>query len=146
MNNIRKFLARSTSEKILFLQVIFLLPFFQCAIKLIPFRYLKTLLKLKQNDTTMSTESAFKQSDIEQIRWAIKTAKHYFPYLPGRCLAQALTARQLLRQRKIPCRIYLGARHEQDHTMTAHAWLCCGKIILTGGKTMKQYKKIASFT
>ena len=146
MNNLIKFLKLSVSDKLLLVQTCLLLPFFQCSVKLVPFRYLIKFFKLKVCESTSVTQSAGYLHDIDRIAWAIKCVECHFPRISGRCLAQALTARQLLHQRNVPCILCLGAKSDQmSNSLSAHAWLCCGDIVVTGGHHMEQFNKLTSF-
>ncbi len=146
MNIVEKFLKRTFTEKLLLLQIIILLPFFQGAIKTVPFHYLRNLCGLRQDNQPPPIIHPSEQSKVREVAWAIVTVERYLPNLPGRCLARALTARRLLKRRNIPCRLYLGANRESNDTMTAHAWLTCENMVITGAGTKAQYKAIASFS
>ena len=50
----------------------------------------------------------------------------------SKCLVRALTAQKLLKKKGIQSTMYLGCSME-DGKMTAHAWLRCGKLYVTGG-------------
>ena len=49
----------------------------------------------------------------------------------SKCLVRALTAQKLLKRKGIPSTLYLGCGM-QDGKMVAHAWLRCGRMIVTG--------------
>lgn len=50
----------------------------------------------------------------------------------SKCLVRALTAQKLLKKKGIQSTMYLGCSMENGK-MTAHAWLRCGKLYVTGG-------------
>lgn len=50
----------------------------------------------------------------------------------SKCLVRALTAQRLLKKRHISSTLYLGCGITEGK-MTAHAWLRCGKMYVTGG-------------
>jgi len=50
----------------------------------------------------------------------------------SKCLVRALTAKKLLKMKGILSTMYLGCNVE-DGNMTAHAWLRCGEMYVTGG-------------
>lgn len=50
----------------------------------------------------------------------------------SKCLVRALTAQHLLKKKHISSTLYLGCGIEEGK-MTAHAWLRCGKMYVTGG-------------
>ena len=51
------------------------------------------------------------------------------------CLIRALTAKKLLNGMGYPCTLYMGVRKLEGKSMEAHAWLRCGKLIVTGGES-----------
>lgn len=61
------------------------------------------------------------------------------------CLIRALTAKRLLNRMGEKCTLYMGVRKAQGEAMTAHAWLRCGKLIVTGGESMDGYTVTAVF-
>ena len=61
------------------------------------------------------------------------------------CLIRALTAKHILNRMGERCTLYMGVRKLEDNAMTAHAWLRCGKLIVTGGESMAGYTVTACF-
>jgi len=59
------------------------------------------------------------------------------------CLVKALSARRLLKEKHIPCTLYLGVAYE-DGKPVAHAWNRVGDINITGGDASK-YACVAKF-
>ena len=61
------------------------------------------------------------------------------------CLIRALTAKRILNSMGLKCTLYMGVRRKEGHGMTAHAWLRCGKRIITGADSMEGYTVTAIF-
>ena len=61
------------------------------------------------------------------------------------CLIRALTARKLLNRMGERCTLYMGVRKVEDQPMKAHAWLRCGKLIVTGGESKAGFTVTAVF-
>jgi hypothetical protein len=61
------------------------------------------------------------------------------------CLIRALTAKKLLNRMGEGCTLYMGVRKREGEGMTAHAWLRCGRLIVTGGESMAGYTVTAVF-
>lgn len=61
------------------------------------------------------------------------------------CLIRALTAKRLLNRMGEKCTLYMGVRKPEGKAMTAHAWLRCGKLIVTGGESMAGFTVTAVF-
>ena len=55
------------------------------------------------------------------------------------CLIRALTAKRLLNSMGYRCTLYMGVRKHAGEAMAAHAWLRCGKLIVTGGESMNGF-------
>ncbi len=63
----------------------------------------------------------------------------------SKCLVRALTAQRLLAEKGIDSTMYLGCR-EEDGKMQAHAWIRCGRMIVTGGNgTANGYAIVEKF-
>lgn len=52
------------------------------------------------------------------------------------CLIRALTAKRILNSMGERCTLYMGVSKQEGKPMTAHAWLRCGRRIITGGDAM----------
>jgi hypothetical protein len=61
------------------------------------------------------------------------------------CLIRALTAKRLLNAMGHKCTLYMGVAKQTGLGMTAHAWLRCGKCIVTGADSMAGYTVTATF-
>ena len=61
------------------------------------------------------------------------------------CLIRALTAKRILNSMGEKCTLYMGVAKKEGQSMTAHAWLRCGKLIVTGGDSMAGYTVTACF-
>ena len=55
------------------------------------------------------------------------------------CLIRALTAKKLLNRMGERCTLYMGVCKREGEGMTAHAWLRCGKLIVTGGEIKDEF-------
>lgn len=61
------------------------------------------------------------------------------------CLIRALTAKRILNSKGLKCTLYMGVSKKEGQSMTAHAWLRCGKCIITGADAMAGYTVTAVF-
>ncbi len=59
------------------------------------------------------------------------------------CLDKAVAGTILLKRRGIPSTFHLGLAKKEK--FEAHAWITCGDVIVTGGKTHEQFTPISSF-
>ena len=61
------------------------------------------------------------------------------------CLIRALTAKKLLNRMGERCTLYMGVRKREGEGLSAHAWLRCGKLTVTGGEIRDEYTVTAVF-
>ena len=61
------------------------------------------------------------------------------------CLIRALTAKKLLNRMGEKCTLYMGVRKREGEGLSAHAWLRCGKLTVTGGEIKDEYTVTAVF-
>lgn len=94
-------------------------------------------------------ESAFtaNAADIPRIKsvsWAISIMSRHTLW-ESKCLAQAITAKYMLRRRSIKTTLYLGVATNQKQEIVAHAWLRSGEKIVTGARGKENFVIISSF-
>jgi hypothetical protein len=80
--------------------------------------------------------------EVARVQWAIATAARYLPWKPV-CLPQAVTAQWMLRRRRIPSTLYLGADPASGYD--AHAWVRVGGVIVTGGPDQDRFAVVSTF-
>jgi len=71
------------------------------------------------------------------VRKALLRGLKYLPW-KGKCLAQALTGKLLLRKLGLPGTIYLGITKDNGN-LEAHAWLISGNQYISGKEGHKKY-------
>jgi hypothetical protein len=137
MPNTRKKISNSDIR--LFLIASYYLYFAQFLILFIPFRWYIALFKdrRKQHDS-ISDEK------ILLIRIALLRGLNYLPW-KGKCLAQALAGKLLLKKFRMPGTIFFGVMKVNDK-MKAHAWLISGTQFICGKKSHKQYTIVNEVT
>ena len=140
-----KLWARTWQERCLFAQAYLLLGVLRAAILLLPFRTITSMMGLVQGEQPTASGD-IPTARTADIAWAIQAAAARTPW-ESACLAQALTGMLLLTRRGINATLYLGvAKDESDpQAMSAHAWLRCGAVILTGAGGLERFAAISSF-
>jgi hypothetical protein len=78
------------------------------------------------------------------IRRAILRAASVAP-LRADCLPQALAAVAFSRLLGIPTTTHLGVKFDVSRAMEAHAWLCTGRVCVTGGNAFGAFVPVACF-
>lgn len=141
---LRYLLRRPLSDQVLIVQTLVLLGVTRLLINTLTFKRLEPFLgeRLVESPQEQSLEEL---SQARRIAWAIRLVSPHTPW-ESNCFPQAVTAKLLLRRRRIGSTLYLGARFaENKNELMAHAWLRCGPLYLTGGDSSDQFGAIASF-
>ena len=98
-------------------------------------------------EVNQETEFSNDAIDIKKVR-EVSRAIHIMQrhtFWESKCLAQAYTARLMLNRRKQTCTVYFGVAKGQQGEMTAHAWVRCGEIFVTGGDGSKEFTVTSKF-
>lgn len=62
------------------------------------------------------------------------------------CYVQALTAKKMLKRRKIVSTVYLGFCRDENGILKGHAWLSTGNFLFTGRVDLSSYSIHSCFT
>jgi hypothetical protein len=133
----------SHGERMLLLEAVAELLRARCQLTYLPLRTLMPQLgrieweSPSEGDTTQSAQA-------REVGWAIQAVARRLPRLCT-CLVNAMAARRMLVRRGLPATLYLGVRRAQG-LLTAHAWLRCGDMCVTGEADRPQFAPIASFS
>lgn len=144
MSKLAKLLHLSRSRLILLFVVLGMLPLCQLLIVLLPLRWLLKIFSLTPGDAVAEVEG-LNQNVLDDVIWTIQTVQRHASLFPAKCLAEAITAKVLLRWKNIPATLFLGARRESDGKLSAHAWLLCGERIVTGHTEVRNFQQIVAF-
>ncbi|HPH95056.1 MAG TPA: lasso peptide biosynthesis B2 protein [Anaerolineaceae bacterium] len=109
---------------------------------LLPFRWLAGTLGRRGGETPPELPQA-QLDEARLVGWAVRAAAKRTPWKSA-CLAQALTARWMLKRRAIPATFYLGV-NRKNQNIAAHAWLRSGPAILTGAEGRQDYTVLSTF-
>lgn len=144
MAALARYRRRSAEQRRLLLRAAVMLGVMRLAVKL-PFRTVSRAVGLRRGETPdLVAQEAVARAAA--IGWAVQAAASHLPW-ESTCLMQALAAAELLRRHGIDGTLYLGVATDQStpEGMTAHAWLRCGELVLTGEAERARYTPIASF-
>jgi len=145
---LRKLAVLSWADRWLLVEVFVLLGVARLGLRVIPFRRLAQHLGPLQVETP-SDAPPDHLAQAKRVGLAIARISPYTPWTSN-CFPQALVAKHWLRRRHIPTTLYLGvALAKTDNAprpeMTAHAWLRCGPLLVTGGRGHERYTVTACF-
>jgi len=141
---LRTFLLLSWGEKALAFEALAWLGLMRLAVLTLPFKRIASWLGKPGANLPAAPLSPPQAQTALRVARAVRRMHPFTPW-DSNCLAQALTARQMLKRRGIPSTTCLGAAIESGEGLVAHAWLYCGPWILTGAHGHKRYKIVAIF-
>jgi hypothetical protein len=76
---------------------------------------------------------------------AIRLAALYTPW-DSNCFPQAIAARVLLGLYGVPYAVYFGLKRKpESSSLDAHAWVCAGKVSVTGGASFEAFTVVGVF-
>jgi transglutaminase superfamily protein len=141
--NIRRLSKRSSAELTLLAQAVLLMPILELTARALPFRRVIRLAGPLGSGACDELDPPARAA-AERVGWAVGASARRLP-CECRCLAQALTARLLLAQRKIPTTLHIGVRRMPEGALDSHAWLCAGDVCVTGAPAHREFQTIAVF-
>ncbi len=97
--------------------------------------------RLEQQERGLPVSPAAAEEIAREVGWAVRAAAPKTPWKSA-CLAQALAGKWMLGRRGVRGTIRLGVAKDADGNLEAHAWLCIGERILTGGGTVRPFTAI----
>ena len=138
-----KFMRLPFAEKLLLQEAALFMALARSAILLIPFRRIAPLLGRERLESPLEI-TRLQDFKAKQIGWAVVTMS-YRTFWQSTCLVQAVAAQLMLNRRGIPGTLYLGAVKDKENKLHAHAWVRCGKSILTGAEGHQRFSVISTF-
>lgn len=133
---IKKFLSWPCKLRILFLEAFVIQTITWMLLKLLPFR---VIFKLYHNPEKPMKE--FRKDIPEKIKIVTSSAIS-ITCLRNRCLVQSLTARCMLRRRRIESQLSFGFMKDRAGNSVAHAWIVAGDIeIVEKGNSYVELKR-----
>lgn len=144
LRKIRSFLRVPVSTKLLFLEAFFTSAYVKATLLFFPFKKVAGWLGSAQ--AADATELSMQQRVlVKQIDFAIRLCQRYAPW-PTECYTTSLTAKKMLRRRKIGSVLYFGFGKDEQGKLKGHAWLRCGNMVVTGHCDFSQYQVHSSFS
>lgn len=113
------------------------------SIMVIPFRYLKKVLGVPKQESSL--EITHQQLEVaKQVRRIVLLACDHTPW-ESKCLVRAILTAHLLKRKRIQSTLYLGVNKNREGSMQAHAWLRTGDRIIMGGENQSDFIEVAKF-
>ena len=136
----------SWADRALLAEAVACLAVARGAVLCLPFRRIAARLGHHMEETGRTHDP--EQARVgRRVGWAIAAVSARAPWR-CQCLEQALAAKAMLRRRRIPNTMYLGAARavgEGPPPVDAHAWLRTGTLHVTGGASVERYVVLSTF-
>ena len=140
MRLLKTFLRMPLGQKLMIPRILVLMAYYKYQVHHRPFAVLAPKIGTLGFETTVVTSprSAWlvhelMESMFRHLRWK------------DSCLIRALTAKRILNSMGEKCTLYMGVAKKDGRPMAAHAWLRCGKLIVTGADSMAGFTVTAYF-
>jgi len=98
----------------------------------LPIREVVEILQAAGQDVPSRGLDRVELERARRISWAVGATAARVPWRSD-CLIRSIAASRLLRKRGISATFHLGVAREYDGTLAAHAWLCCGDVVVSSG-------------
>lgn len=139
-----RFMKLTWKMKFIFVVAFFLIGVVRFGILVLPFKHIAPMLGKKNIMNTPDVERGA-LTKAAKIGFVVESIGRFTPWT-SKCLDRAITAQLLLRIFAIPSTLYLGMSKDESNELIAHAWLRCGKLIITGASESENFKSIMHFT
>src|SRR4051812_39177250 len=127
MNRLANFVRLPIAEKFLLLRAWWLLATATARLRILPHRWNRPWIEAGESFGSPAPDDA-----AQRVAWAVAVVSSYVPY--GRCLPQAMAARELLRSMGYRSTVRIGVRKPSESEFQAHAWLECDGRIWVGAQ------------
>jgi len=81
---------------------------------------------------------------MARVKWAVSTAQARAPW-EYKCLVRAIAAKRMLAMRRVRSTLYLGVKRDDSVTLSAHAWVRVGDVVLFGRREHGQFTQVSTF-
>ena len=141
---LRRFFIVSRFEYILLIQTFATVLYYAFLITLFSRRFILKRVgnvgvesphEISANDTVLA----------KQVAQAIRRSERIIPWRIT-CFAKAIAAKKILKLRGLSSTLYLGVAKVGSDTITAHAWLRCGNVVVTGKGEMARFTPVTFFS
>ena len=128
------------------LEAAVLLALSRALVRYVPLRHWRSCLDTSAPPGRCATAagSSGTESGSRAVGWVVRRVARRLPF-DARCLPQAVAAQWMLRRRRIPSQLRLGARDGTGPDMEMHAWLLVDGEAVVGGENAETYTPLPPF-
>ena len=140
----KSFVSIPWSTKLLFAEAIFTSAYVKITLLFFPFgKVTRWLGSIQEHPADITMPD--KINLIKKIKFAVQLCNKYMPW-PTECYTSSLTAKIMLKRRKLPSILYFGFCKDENGRLKGHAWLQCSEMIVTGFCDFSQFQVNLSFS
>jgi len=143
MSRASKFFHLSRRDKAILLEATLSLALARIVMLIAPFRWIARRMG-EQTSPMKTTDPGERSEQILHLAKILQAVARNVPWKTN-CLVQSIAAATMLRRRKMEGAVYFGARTDESGKFEAHAWVCCGEILVTGDHDEEMYTELAMF-
>lgn len=143
MKKIVLFLELSSVDKILIIEALLFLGISRIFLFMFEFKKIAPHLGEHMQKSLDENRESDRAKAIK-VSWAISLMSRH-TFWESKCMVQAMTAKMMLKRRRIKSTLYLGVAKNDTRGFIAHAWVSCGDFIVTGAKGMNQFTIVSMF-
>jgi transglutaminase superfamily protein len=140
----KSFASIPWSTKLLFAEAVITSAYVKATLLFLPFRKVVAWLG-SSGAQAGDAPSAEKIDLIKKVKFALKLCDRYTPW-PTECYTSSLTAKIMLKRRKLASTLFFGFRKDEKNSLKGHSWLQCSGEVVTGWCDFSQYHVHSSFS
>lgn len=139
-----RFFCIGSFERILFIRTAAVILYFCILIAVVPQRIV--LRRIGKSGVQMPEDISEKDVVVvTQVAKAIRRSVKVIPW-KVKCFVRAVAGKYMLKRMGISSTLYIGLGKDEEQKLTAHAWLRCGRFIVTGKEEMNRFTPVAFFS
>ena len=139
MYTLKRFVALPANRRAISVEAVIALGVARLLVLTVPIRWITR--RLERQATLPHAQPGEAGDVIREVGWAVRAAAPKTPW-DSACLVQALAGKWMLGRRGLDSAIRLGVAKDADGNLQAHAWLCAGDTILTGGAQVPRFEPL----
>jgi hypothetical protein len=128
MKRLLKFWSLPHREKQLFFEAAMTLLLSNLSVRTIAFRNIESFLRARWKHSAVPRDY---EDDIKLVHMSLTRAANILPW-ESLCLSRSISEYIMLRRRGIPAVLYAGVKFVEDSSLSAHAWVCTGRVATEG--------------
>jgi hypothetical protein len=139
LHTLKRFVALPANRRAISIEAVIALGLARLLVLTVPIRWIAR--HLERRAARAHAQPVEAGDVVREVGWAVRAAAPKTPWKSA-CLAQAIAGKWMLGRRRLHGTIRLGVAKDIDGNLHAHAWLCAGDTLLTGGAQVRRFKPV----